>query len=97
MGEDSADLSLAALLLPVVGSSGAVHALIAHGGVDLGNITARKLNDGRTPLIGSVGSDQNLYARGFGLGKGIRDVSDFIAGRLAPIGVWKVTIRYENG
>src|SRR5580692_12347040 len=73
------------------------HTLIDEGGMDLGNITARKLNECRIPLIGGVGRDQNLYAGCFGLGKGIREVCDLIAGRLAPVGIRKVTIRYEHG
>src|SRR5260370_16809733 len=47
-------------------------------------------------MVGSVRRNQNLYSGCLGLGKGIREICDLIAGRLATIGVRKMAIRYEN-
>jgi len=65
--------------------------------VDLGNIPAGELHQRCCAMVGSVGRNQDLYAGCLGLGKGIREICDLIAGRLATVGIGKVTIRYEQG
>ena len=67
------------------------------GRVDLGDIAARELHDGRIPLIGGIGSDQNRDSGRLGLGESIREVCDLIAGRLPPVGKRKMAIRHQHG
>lgn len=64
--------------------------------MDFGDIAAGELHEGCVPLISRIRGDQNPYPGCFGLGEGIREVRDFIAGRLASEGMRKMTIRYEH-
>ena len=65
--------------------------------MDLRDIAARELNQGLIPLIGRVGSDQNLDPGSSGLGEGIREVRDLISGYLPTVGIWKMAIGHQHG
>src|ERR1700730_8653763 len=65
--------------------------------VDVGDVAAGKLHDGCIPIVGFVGIDENRYAGCFGLGEGIREVSDLIPGYLSSIWIRQMAIRDEHG
>src|SRR6202044_1328082 len=64
--------------------------------VDLGNIPARELHQGCCALVGSVGRNQYLDSRRFGLGESSREIRNLVARHLVPVWIRKMAIRYEN-
>jgi len=65
--------------------------------MDFSYVAARKLQHGRIPLVGLIGTDKHSDAGCFGLGEGIREVSDLIPGYLSSIWIRQMAIRDEHG
>src|ERR1700688_3583404 len=60
-------------------------------------VAPRKLQHGRIPLVGLIGTDKHSDAGCFGLGEGIRGVSDLIPGYLSSIWIRQMAICDEHG
>jgi hypothetical protein len=69
--------------------------LLVRRRVNLGDVAAGKLHDGRISLISDVRSDKNHDTDCFGFGQGAREVSDLISGHLSSIWIREVTIRHK--
>ena len=66
------------------------------GRVDFGDIAAGELYDGRVPLIGRIGRDQDRDSGCLGLDQSIREVRDLISCDFSSVGIGKVAVRHEH-
>src|SRR6476660_4949621 len=65
--------------------------------MDLGDVAAGKLHDGRIPTISGVGSRQYVRAGRFRLFQGLGQIVNVVASQLVPVRIRQMPISYEYG
>src|SRR5215510_8608271 len=65
--------------------------------MDLGDVAARKLHDGRMPTISCVGSRQHLRAGRFRFLQRLGQILNVVASQLVPVWVRQMAISYQHG
>jgi hypothetical protein len=64
--------------------------------MDLGNIAARELHHGRTPLVSLIGTDKNRNTSCRSFGESAREVSHFISSHFSSVWIREMAIRNEH-
>ena len=64
--------------------------------MDFGDVASGELHNGALPVVGLIGSNQDLYSSRFRFSKRVGEIGDFISRRLPPIRIREMTIRHEN-
>src|SRR5262247_177696 len=65
--------------------------------MDLSDVAARKLHDGRMPTIGCVRSRQHFRAGRFRLVHRLGEIVDIVASQLVPVRIGQMAISYQHG
>ena len=66
-------------------------------GMDLGDISSRKLYDNRIPFVGLVQRHEDIHASRLGLSEGASQIRHFISGHLPAVGIRKMTVGNKRG
>src|SRR5437016_6466267 len=65
--------------------------------MDLGNVAARKLHEGRMPTIRGVGSRQHVRAGRFRFFQRLGQIVNVVTSQLVPVRIGQMAIGYKHG